>query len=198
MATTPLLAITAFAVATLAVQNPPTPDDWVAAERAIVRLEPSAFPMLPPEVVAALAPRGCRIPQTVFASHPENVISGHFFDDPRPLDWAVLCSRNGRSAIVVVPGEAGDHLLAPGGREIVEIHELPDATFLQVVSPGRIGFSRSLSVASAERIATARARYGSPALPPLMHDGVEDAFAEKASIIWYRYAGRWLHLQGAD
>jgi hypothetical protein len=32
----------------------------------------------------------------------------------------------------------------------------------------------------------------------MYHDGLEDAFAEKASVVSYLEAGRWLALTGAD
>lgn len=187
----------ALAGGAAAPQSSPLPGDWLAAERAVVRLEPSTFPGLPPAIVRVLEAHGCRVPQTTFASRPENVASGHFFDDPRPLDWAALCSRNGRSTLLVIPGDAGAELLSPGGRNVAVLNDRPDADFLQVVAAGRIGFSRSISTANASDIARHAQRAGiSP--PPLMHDGIEDAFAGKASIIWYRYAGHWLPLPGSD
>jgi len=38
----------------------------------------------------------------------------------------------------------------------------------------------------------------SPALAQLEHDGIEDAFIEKASVIWYWNGSRWLQLAGAN
>ena len=37
-------------------------------------------------------------------------------------------------------------------------------------------------------------------LPPvvLMHDGIEDSFIEKTSVVRYRHEGRWLELAGVD
>ena len=40
--------------------------------------------------------------------------------------------------------------------------------------------------------------YGGPEPPPIDHDGVNDVFAEKASVVHYFYRGRWLALTGAD
>jgi hypothetical protein len=34
--------------------------------------------------------------------------------------------------------------------------------------------------------------------PPPDHDGIEDTFIEKASVVWYWHAGRWSQLAGAD
>lgn len=192
-----LLAQTALVagLATIAPQAPPPTEAWREAERRIVRLEPAAFPDLPKAIIAVLEARGCRIPQTARATGPENVISGHFFDDPRPLDWAVLCSRNGRSAVLVIPGDVGAELLPPDGRTIVELNEQPDADFLQASANDRIGFARSLSTATATTI-TEYARHANTSPPSLLHDGIEDALAGKSSVIWYRYAGRWLELAG--
>jgi hypothetical protein len=41
-------------------------------------------------------------------------------------------------------------------------------------------------------------RYGGPEPPPLDHEGINDAFVEKASGVWYWYRGKWLRLSGAD
>ena len=41
-------------------------------------------------------------------------------------------------------------------------------------------------------------RYGGPKPPQLDHDGIDDGFDGKASVVRYWYGGRWLQLQGAD
>ncbi len=40
--------------------------------------------------------------------------------------------------------------------------------------------------------------YGGLRPPPLDHQGIEDAFVDKASLVNYCYQGKWLELQGAD
>jgi len=40
--------------------------------------------------------------------------------------------------------------------------------------------------------------YGGPNPPPIDHNGIDDSFLEKASVIWYRYHGKWITLKGAD
>jgi hypothetical protein len=102
----------------------------------------------------------------------------------------VLCSRQDTSVVLVFwAGRAA-------GPEA--LHPQPDANFLQGIGGGAIGFSRVLGVASASRIRRYAKDHGG--LPPtrMDHDGLEDAFAEKASTIAYRDAGRWLDLAGAD
>jgi hypothetical protein len=70
------------------------------AERRIVRLQPTAFPELPGNVVRALQGRGCTIPQEAYTKKRHNVIRGEFAK-PGQIDWAVLCSVKGVSTILV-------------------------------------------------------------------------------------------------
>src|SRR5260370_36608586 len=61
------------------------------AERRIVRLQPTAFPQLPGNVVRELQRRGCTIPQEAYTRRPHNGIRGEFAKTGQ-TDWAVLCS----------------------------------------------------------------------------------------------------------
>jgi hypothetical protein len=40
--------------------------------------------------------------------------------------------------------------------------------------------------------------YGGPKPPPIDHEGIDDAFIEKAPVTWYFHNGAWLRLTGAD
>jgi len=40
--------------------------------------------------------------------------------------------------------------------------------------------------------------YGGPTPPQIDHQGIDDAFIEKASVTWYFDGGSWLKLTGAD
>jgi hypothetical protein len=40
--------------------------------------------------------------------------------------------------------------------------------------------------------------YVAPKPPRIDHQGIDDAFIEKGSSVWYFRAGRWLKLNGAD
>jgi hypothetical protein len=73
-----------------------------------------------------------------------------------------------------------------------------DVSQLQGIGPGKIGYSRLISVATPTFIREHHdAARGAP-LPPLDHDGIDDAFIGKASIVWFWSSGRWLQLAGAD
>jgi len=166
--------------------------DWVQAEKDIVRLSPSSLETLPSAVRTELERRGCTIPQASSAgrlSGPQNVISGHFHSTEQ-TDFAVLCSRNGLSSILVFA--AGDT------DPVAELAPAPDRNYLQVVLPGQVKFSRELRVASAETIERSQQNYGGEAAFTLTHDGIEDIFEEKASTHWYWHESEWHQLRGAD
>ena len=168
----------------------PVAQDWERANSEIVRLKPGAFENLAPAVRGDLERRGCLVPQTYLNGAPHNIVRGRF-TSVKQFDIAVLCSISGVSSILVYPPEA-----LVGVREVAR---RPDRDYLQVVDVGGvIGFSRSLNVASPQYIRRQHERYGRPQPPALEHDGIDDGFLEKASVVWYWYQERWLRLQGAD
>jgi len=162
---------------------------WSQADADTRRLAPSEFTDLPQPVRAELDRRGCTVPQVHTSGRPHNVIRGAFRSAGQ-RDVAVLCSRARTSAILVF--WAGDP------RNVSEIAAKPDAEFLQLDEPGHIGFSRAISVASADSIREHHRRYGGSEPPLLTHAGIDDAFVEKASVVWYWHQGKWLQLTGAD
>jgi len=168
---------------------PARAQDWGAADRATRRLAPSVFRNLPVVVRTELERRGCTIPQPFAATGPANVISGRFTSRSR-TDWAVLCSRDRTSSILVFRGGST--------AAVVDIASEPDVNSLQGVGNGAIGYSRALGVADAKYIRDHYDRYDGPKPPPLDHDGINDIFLEKGSAVWYWDGGRWLKLTGAD
>ncbi len=183
------LPLVVLAVLQSAAAHASAQDRWDRANAATPRLLPSAFPELPAAVREGLEARDCRIPQTYGEDEPHNVIEGQF-TEPGQFDWAVLCSRNDTSRILVFRGGLAD--------AVDELHPVSDRNYLQVIGNGRIGFSRFLAVADSAYIHKNFERYGGPTPPPLDHEGIADVFLEKASQVWYWYVGRWLQLQGAE
>lgn len=167
-----------------------TPEQWAAATRAVRRLPPTAFPQLPLAIRAALLNRGCTVPQSFTDAHPHNVVAGNFARAPQ-RDWAVLCSRHDSSSVLIFWGRSGAG--APA-----ELGWAADAGFLQGIGAGRIGYSRLIAVASPARILEYAASLSGPQPRRLDHDGLEDAFAEKGSTVFYLEQGHWLSLAGAD
>lgn len=154
-------------------------DRWAAADSAVVRLPPSAFPELPRHVRTVLEDRGCGIPQSVYASTPHNIVPGRFFGTEVQA-WAVLCSVDFTSSILVFPDD--------GASQPVELSPSPDRNYLQDFGSEGIVYSRAIDIAGADRIRRLHEEFGGPALPaPIEHDGIEDLFVGKASLVHYWY-----------
>ncbi|HEY6970049.1 MAG TPA: hypothetical protein VJA94_12655 [Candidatus Angelobacter sp.] len=164
-----------------------TDEDWRRAAEAVVRLNPGAVPGLPSELRAALESRGCTIPQPYDAKgHVKNVIKGEF-TSAGEADWAVLCSRQKRSAIL---------LFRSGSRRVAEFAERSDSQFLQVIGPGNeIGYTRLLTTATPKTIRQ-HLSYGTALA--IEHAGIEDNFIGKASLVWYQSNGKWIQVAATD
>lgn len=171
-------------------------DVWETADRAVLRLAPSAFPTLPQIIKRDLERRNCTVPQPAPAAigptpdrdRLHNVIHGHF-QRGRQTDWAVVCSRNRVSTILVFWGGRANN--------VSELEQKPDADFLQGWGVDTIVFSRTIAVASEAHIRDYFRR--DEAKPPVLeHAGIEDIFLGKASTVWYWRTGKWVHLTGAD
>ena len=127
--------------------------------------------------------------QTPYTKKPHNVIRGDFAK-PGQTDWAVLCSVKGVSTILVFWNGSE--------RNPAEIAPMEDRNFLQGISTDEIGYSRGISPVGKDFIMRHYEAYGGPKPPPIDHQGIDDAFIEKASVMWYFFGGKWLKLTGAD
>jgi len=152
-------------------------------------LSPSAFRELPRGIAVDLKLRGCLIPQDGTSGKPNNVIHG-VFARPGQTDWAVLCSIRGVSSILVYwRGET--HAPASLASEA-------DERYIHPNYQGRPSFLRAIQPVGQDFILEHYRAYGGPKPPAIDHQGIDDAFLEKASITWYFDRGRWLKLTGAD
>lgn len=155
----------------------------------IRRLPVDAFPQLPASVAGVLRQRKCTVPQPYLDGPPRNVIRGQFYAKGE-AGWAVLCSVNNSSSLLVFRNDSDT---TP---ETLSTSE--DAGYLQGVGEGRIGYSHEIRTVGRDYIMTHYRAYGGPEPPPIDHAGIDDAFLEKASGVWYFYRGKWLGLAGAD
>jgi hypothetical protein len=153
------------------------------------RLRVENYPELPAKVAAVLKSRRCTIPQPNQEGRARNVIRGEFFRR-RQKGWAVLCSSGGKSSILVFRHR---HDSSPD-----EIAESADNRFIIDTWEAKRVYSREISAVNRKFIHRHHYAYGGLKPPPIHHDGIDDAFLEKASITWYWYKSRWMQLQGAD
>jgi hypothetical protein len=166
---------------------------WDAADREVRRLPPAAFTQLPKNLVADLDRRGCTIPQVPsevsMSKALQSVIRGEF-QKPGQTDWAVLCS----------VGRVSSILIFWNGSEVkpAEIAKRDDIDGLQGWTGGEAVYSRLIDPVGKQYIMQHYQAYGGPKPPPLNHQGINDVFVGKASVVMYRYGGKWLQLSGAD
>lgn len=165
-------------------------DKWQDTDLSIRRLAPSAFQHLPENIARYLQSRGCTVPQLWHDAVPHNVITGEFARKGQ-TDWAVLCSKNRVSSILV--------FWRGSTKSVAEIAREPDRIYLQVVdSYGKVGFSRGISGVGKDYILKHYREYGGLKPPPIDHQGIDNGYDEKGSVILYYFRGKWLRLQGAD
>ncbi len=162
-------------------------------------ISPAAFSRLPKNIVKNLQARRCKIPQIIYPRpghywNPgrHNVIRGRFAK-PDQYDLAVFCLRDGSSSILVFWGGSTT--------SVAEIEKQPDVMWSHF-KDGVGDYGRAIFSADKTTILRYHKDYHQPGidppLPPIDHDGIEDAYLEKASMIHYYYRGKWLALHGAD
>lgn len=154
---------------------------------------------MPTPIVEDLEARGCTIPQSDVGSRPQNAIQGRFYR-PSQTDWAVLCSRKGESSLLVYARGSAS--------EVEELARREEEFTFDVLEDGvtRFGFDRMISPVGKRYILEHHSHHEGPGeppptpdLPPIDHEGIDDAWPEKASIVryWWRDSG-WVELAGAD
>ncbi len=153
----------------------------------IVRLSPAAIRGLPANLVKELERRGCTIPQEALTKKTTNVIKGEFAKRGQ-TDWAALCSVNGASTILVFwkGSEKNPAVIAP----------MEDRIYIQGFKKDQFRYSRGIRTVAKDFIQRHHAAYGGPKPPAIDHQGIDDMFVGKASVVWYYYDGHWLKVAG--
>ena len=106
-------------------------------ENSIIKISPTKINKLPSSIINYLNQRKCTVPQTFNYSERniDNIIQGEFFEKGQK-DWAVLCSVNGFSSILIFPDSS-----IIGVKEIAREN---DNNFFQNFGNNSIGYSRKI------------------------------------------------------
>lgn len=148
----------------------------------IRRLPVDSFPDLPENIAAVLSQRGCLIPQTYQAHHPENVIQGSF-EHPGSSDWAVLCSEHGKVDLLVFFGHSqGKPVILASAPELERIQRHG--------SSGVYGFNWGIDPASPAQVREAQAGMQHH-LPMLNHDALVDTVLNVKSVYHFYVHNAW-------
>jgi hypothetical protein len=129
------------------------------------------------------------VPQSYSDTVPHNLVRGRFTDSST-TDIAVLCIAGDTALILVYRNERA--------QDVIEVAPRPQSEYRQVLEGGKAEFSRAIGLATPEFIRDRHERYGGPVPPPIDHDGINDIFVGKGSVVWYWHQGRWHQLQGSD
>ena len=146
----------------------------------IRHLPVSSFPELPAGVQALLNRRGCLIPQTYEAHHPENVIHASL-ERAGSSDWAVLCSAQGTVSLLV--------FFSSAPAQLAVLASAPETQRLQTHDPtGVLGFNWGIDPASPAQVREAQT--GMEHRPALAdHDALADSVVERRTV-YHFYAKR--------
>jgi hypothetical protein len=155
----------------------------------IRRLPVSSFSGLPEELATLLNRRGCLIPQTYEAHHPENVVHASF-ERAGSSDWAVLCSEQGTVSLLVFFSSAPAKLLVLAAAPETERLQAHDAS-------GVLGFNWGIDPASPEQIRTAQIGM-EPRPERLNHDALADTIVERRTVYHYYSKSSWTMLEMPD
>ena len=164
-----------FVLSSLCVQ---AQDKFDIAERKIVRLAPNKFAELPKNIILALETRGCTVPQSYFYTQPNNVIYGEF-EKKGQKDWAILCSKNSVSSILIFWNGSD--------KKIDEINVAPDKDQLYKMKDGKLVFTRLIEVADTNTLEGLKAYSDEPL--PIDHEGIGDGV--EYLMYYYYYQGEW-------
>jgi hypothetical protein len=152
----------------------------------IRRLPVSSFPELPGAFADQLNRRGCMIPQTYEAHHPENVIHARL-ERPDSTDWAVLCSAQGTVSLLVYFASSPDRL------QVLAI--APETERLQVHgSSGVLGFNWGIDPASPAQIRQSQMGMDHRP-PPVNHDALADTLLDHHTVYHFYEKSAWIVLE---
>jgi hypothetical protein len=163
--------------------------------RWVHRVPPDSFPQLPKVVRDPLATRRCQIPMP--GAERVNVITGAF-TTKGAVEWAVVCSVHDTSQILIFK--------AANGAVVDSLNKSGDAGWIQGNGDNTLLFSRQISVVPMSQLAFVPADttiedvlyYGRVLPKPIDHDGIDEAFLDKASETFYFAQGKWFSVGSSD
>ena len=159
-------------------------------EEYIYYASPMEFEHVPVEIKDRLTQLECTIPQPGLGFNLDqlhNLVSGEF-GQVGQTDWAAVCSRKGRSEILVLWG----------GREhcqSIVVAERLDSVYTQMWGPNGMGYSRLISSFSPSQ---ERLFKIDDDLPERTHEAIQDYFMDKAGTSFYCHEGKWVEFGTSD
>ena len=160
----------------------------------IRHLPVSSFPELPSGIVELLNRRGCVIPQTYAAHHPENVVHASLAR-AGSSDWAVLCSVNGTvSLLVFFDSGIAQNSGQAEGKPVVLASSAETQRLQAHDSSGVLGFNWGIDPASPQQVHEAQIGMEHPPAR-VDHDALADSVVEHRTIYHFYAKNSWIVLE---
>jgi hypothetical protein len=145
--------------------------------------------------------------------------------DAKTLNPQYVTDENGEQTVVILPigafpdllediedlaaiAERREELTIPHEQVIAQLKRdgfLPNAlakkedrNYLQGLDEHSVGYSREIRTVGRDFIARHENGYPVSKPPRINHHGIDNAFLEKASEVWYFHARNWFKLPGSD
>lgn len=155
----------------------------------IRHLPVSSFPGLPEELAAQLNSRGCLIPQTYQAHHPENVVHASL-ERRGSADWAVLCSVDGTVSLLV--------FLSSRDGEPAVLASVPETSRLQAHGASNVlGFNWGIDPVSPQQVHEAQLGMRHPPAR-LDHDALADSIVDRKTVYRFYSKDAWTEIDTQD
>ena len=143
----------------------------------------------------SLVNRGCQIPTP--GAYRANVIAGAF-TAKGAVEWAVVCSVHDTSQILILNDRTGV--------AVDSLNKSADSGWIQGNGNSTWLFSRMIGVVPSSTLSIVPADttnedivyYGAVFPKPIDHDGINEAFLDKASETYYSAQGRWFSVGSSD
>jgi len=163
-------------------------DKWDDADAATIRAKPDQFTNMPDKIVNHLIKIGCTIPQSYGSNRLHNIIWGEFAKKGQK-DWAVLCSRDKTSSVLIF---WGGEVTCPS-----EIRMSKDRIWLTNTGE-RIEYARMLNPAGIDNKEILVKDRKEEKSIVAEHMGIEEISLEKGSTIYFCHNGEWVEFIGTD
>jgi hypothetical protein len=157
-----------------------------SASYLIRHLPVSSFPGLPEGLTGELNRRGCLIPQSYEAHHPENVVHASL-ERAGSFDWAVLCSSRGTVSLLVYFSSAPTEVLVLAAAPETERLQAHDST-------GVLGFNWGIDPVTPQQIRQAQSGMA-PRPAPVDHDALADTVVDRHTVYHFYLKSAWTVLE---
>lgn len=158
------------------------------SEDNVVRIKPSEYtpspncPTMPENIVKYLEEMNCLLPQP---SYKKDSRGGAFqiqFAAPGQNDWAVLCSRNGSSSILIFWKSSTE--------KVSEFAKYPDKDFI-----GAGGYFRRMGKSTEKSLTENNVRLYGNIIPELNLWGIDEVTPKRKRIIYYMYKNQLVEME---